>query len=373
MIVCFKCTAETKEQLDLLLQSGSYPDYAEAIASAVRTQLLIEQEVADMDAVLIGDAQTSRAESHFKGRWRRANFEARPTVSTPKQIPALFRLDGFPFEPPDGLAEVAPVVPVQGQDTALDGWILGQYNRLLPIKANARALVRLYRENPKALAIDSVGVAIAHQAAILGDFLRGLDAKAGAGRDDSLATAFPTRGKDSAKSCRRYANQFVVHQNSKGELCGLMADMKLLSVTRQGGDQLAVPNPVAWEFASLTSPVLDGVGEGPRDKLSQEERGLLLRHIISSVPVEAFAYRAILEAVGHGHNTPESIDLALGASLAPKRAEMLSASFLASQRSGAVSRMADLGLMERVRKGVRVTYAATEAGQAFLGMAASAK
>jgi hypothetical protein len=53
-------------------------------------------------------------------------------------------------------------------------------------------------------------------------------------------------------------------------------------------------------------------------------------------------------------------------SLSEDRAGDLSQSFLASQRSGAVSRMSDLGLIERRREGVRVFYAATEDGVVFL-------
>ena len=52
--------------------------------------------------------------------------------------------------------------------------------------------------------------------------------------------------------------------------------------------------------------------------------------------------------------------------LSEDRASDLSQSFLASQRSGAVSRMSDLGLIERRREGVRVFYAVTDDGRAFL-------
>jgi hypothetical protein len=74
----------------------------------------------------------------------------------------------------------------------------------------------------------------------------------------------------------------------------------------------------------------------------------------------------ILEAVQQGQTSPEQIDAAMKQYLNEDRACDLSQSFLASQRSGAVSRMSDLGLIERRREGVRVFYAATEDGLAFL-------
>jgi hypothetical protein len=158
----------------------------------------------------------------------------------------------------------------------------------------------------------------------------------------------------------------VVYQNGRGELSGLMVDLKLINVVPQRKERLIVPTEVAWKLARLANPVLDGPADGPVEKLSPEERALLLRHIVESVPVEAFAYRAILEAVSRGSNSPDTIDAALKVYVTEDRAEKLSASFLASQRSGAVSRMSDLGLIERRRDGVRVFYEVTEAGRGFM-------
>jgi hypothetical protein len=122
----------------------------------------------------------------------------------------------------------------------------------------------------------------------------------------------------------------------------------------------------------LPNPVLDGLN-GQTEKFSPEERVLLLRHIATSVPVEAFAYQAVLKATQEGNNTPDKMDAALKTYVADDRAEKLSQSFLASQRSGAVSRMSDLGLVERQRDGTRVSYAATEQAHLFLQQCAAAQ
>jgi hypothetical protein len=258
-----------------------------------------------------------------------------------------------------------------GQAVPLDRWVLGQQNRLLPAKVNARALIRMFVENSKGLPISPTAESIAAEAAVFGDYLTALDEARNASRDDTLATAFPTTAEDANKGRVRYANQFVVYQNSRGELSGLMVDLKLINVITQKKERFIVPTKVAWEFARLPNPVVDGPAEGLVQKFSGEERSLLLRHIAAHVPVEAFAYRAILVAIQAGSNTPETIDAALKKHVAEDRAEKLSQSFLASQRSGAVSRMSDLGLVERQRDGVRVCYAATDQGRAFLAQAAA--
>jgi len=265
-----------------------------------------------------------------------------------------------------GLADFPADMWAPGQAVPLDRWILGQQNRIFPAKANARALIRLFIESPNGLPISPTAERIATEAAVLGDYLSALDAARGGSRDDALATAFPTTAEDADKGRVRYANQFVVYQNSRGELSGLMVDLKLVNVVRQRKDRFILPTRMAWEFAQLPNPVLDGTPDPNAEKFTCAERALLLRHIASAVPVEAFAYRAILDAVRDGNNSPEKIDAALKAHLAKDRAEQLSQSFLASQRSGAISRMSDLGLIERQREGVRVSYVLTDLGYGFL-------
>jgi hypothetical protein len=387
MILCFPCTAETKDGLDRLLATGSYRDYGEAISAAVRNQVLMEQEVANRGALFIGEVTSPKSKAPTDGHQQEKdgiaskgrtngksdkNALAKPAAvrlevpPAPILVPPLFRRDHLPEFPPKGLAAMPADMWTHGQTIPLDRWVLGQFNRLLPAKANARALVLLFLDSPKGLEITAAASTIAAQAAVLGDYLRQIETKHGVSRDDALSTAFPTADEGAEKGRTRYANQFVVYQNSRGELSGLMVALKLINVVTQKKKRLIVPTRVAWEFARLPNPVLDASADEATEKFSPEERALLLGHIVSSVPVESFAYQAILEAIQAGNNTPDKIDAALKAYVAEDRAERLSQSFLASQRSGAVSRMSDLWLVERQRDGVRVSYIATEQGRDFL-------
>src|SRR5262245_30259985 len=60
MVICFNALPETRDQLDQLVASGAYRDYGEAIAAAVRNQILLEQEVALAGTLIVGEhtAQT---------------------------------------------------------------------------------------------------------------------------------------------------------------------------------------------------------------------------------------------------------------------------------------------------------------------------
>ncbi len=240
---------------------------------------------------------------------------------------------------------------------------------------NARARIRLFvEEHPKGFPILEIREAanrIADEAAKLGDYLAMLDNSRQRSRDDALATAFPrTTGEDAHKGRSRYARQFVVYRDGGGKLSGLMWDLKFVSVvTTRKDDRLIVPTRLAWEFAKLKNPVIDSSVTDRTQKFSPTEQQILLDHIITSVPNEVFAFRAILEAVAAQKKSPEKIDKVLKAYVDDSHAQELSSSFFASQRTGAVSRMNDLGLIVRQRDkddGVSVKYVLTKRGREFL-------
>ena len=385
MVVCFDCPPETKEQIDELVASGDYKSVGAVIASAVENLVLIQKKLSSSGEVVI---QVSADPNRSKPLAHAITAQAAPktrTVARPKSrashidanqpprlvandIPVLFTKAALPQKEPKGLADLPTDMWARSQEVPLDRWVLGQYNRLLPAKVNARALVNLFAQNGgKAMALSEAATTLATIAAELGRVLAAWDEQAGVHRDNALATAFPTSVGDVDKALTRYANQFVVYCNKQGELSGLMIDLKLINAYSRKGVRGIVPTKAAWEFARLSNPVIDDERTlTDSQKFSLEERNFLVSHILESVPVEASAYRAVLEALGSGQNTPGTIDAALRTRLPENRVEELSKSYLASQRSGAVSRMVDLNLVERERKGVRMIYRATKEGMEFL-------
>ncbi len=150
-------------------------------------------------------------------------------------------------------------------------------------------------------------------------------------------------------------------------------DLKLINVVTRRKEGRIVPTHTGWHFATLENPVLDQTEKNGSVKFSDAERCFLIAHILRDVPAESFAYRVILEMVKEGADTPDKIDAALTTFVSKDRADELSESFLASQRSGAISRMSDLGLVERHRQGVRVIYGITNDGEQFLSRYAASE
>jgi predicted transcriptional regulator len=73
-----------------------------------------------------------------------------------------------------------------------------------------------------------------------------------------------------------------------------------------------------------------------------------------------------MEALSAGATSPEKLDDALEEFLPKRKDKPFTRAFLTTQRAGVVSRLVDLGLIQRVREGTNVTYKMTDKGLEFL-------
>ncbi len=357
MVICFNCPKDIRGLLDELVNSGTYRDYSDVLVSAVRNLKILEMEVGGKGALVVTPSlgpRPSKADAQDM------------QVKSGVEIPRIFQIAGLP-ESASSVAEMPTDEWTSGQEISLDRWIFGQYNRLLPAKVSCRALAHLSAKHPEGVPLRQAAARIAEEAALLCNTLKRHDETNLLDRDDALSTAFPdiTSEWSRANALRRYANQFVASV-SKGKLSGLLFDLKLINYSAEGELRILLTEP-GRQFALMPNPVLEGFHEHPRQKFSTEEANYLLDHIAQNLPVERFAYRAILIALAEGAYTPEKLDSVLQKRYLPASVPgSYGKSFLASQRSGAISRMADLGLTARIRNRQNVTYNVLKAGREFL-------
>lgn len=363
LIICFECNAETKHQLDSLVSSGQYKDYSEAIKVALANQSLLHQKIADQGPIVVMQQET--ADLHVKTSSKNSTSHIVAVDYTSKKIiesaiPDIFRISRKPLikdsaPMPDDTWSGSISVPVER-------WIFGQYNKLFPMKASCRALANLL-SSKHVPNWDYFSQTIAMQAMELGRYLLHHDLECLIPRDERLSTAFPTPDPASEKSRDRYAKQFVFSVNKSGQPSSLLVDFKFLNFTRDKQAKATLTEP-GWHFALIENPVLDGKQQNPLERFSKQEQDFLIEHILCYVPVERFAYHTILYAISNGENTPEKLNNVLQTYV--REPDSYKPSFLAAQRSGAISRMADINLLTRSRDGVRVTYEVTQAGHDFI-------
>ena len=372
MVICFDATVEAKRALDALLESRQFRDISEVVSMALANYEVLQRSASSGDPPVGGDAHGASIENSRPAAQRAfAKASSKPASSQP-QIPELFLLNSIRIEDIK-LANVPAATEGATSSLPPSRWLFGQYNKFLPVKASCRALLNLLRETPGAVPLDKAVEAISQAAWELGDYLYTSDQRAGRSREDSFAAAFPTTASNGALSRIRFANQFVGNlrqpkqvegQPKKTKFIGFPAALRFMVCA--GGKSPALQLTAAGaEFALLRSPTLDSSPEESDRKFSEPEVALLLAHIKDFVPEETSAYCAILDAIQSGANTPDAVDAYLRQRFNLPTEQAITKTFLTTQRTGAISRLVDLGLIAREKQGLRVTYLATQAGKDF--------
>src|SRR2546429_10023343 len=90
MLICFKCSADTKRQLEELVASGEYADYAEAIAASLANQTALSSQLSNGGILVLGE-NNGQEDS---GRESGIKLPRRPIQSSQRApaIPPLFSI-----------------------------------------------------------------------------------------------------------------------------------------------------------------------------------------------------------------------------------------------------------------------------------------
>ncbi|MCP6727585.1 MAG: hypothetical protein KJI69_06255 [Patescibacteria group bacterium] len=350
------------------MAKGNFKDYGECISCSIENLVVLQELINDQGALVIEEDKATVLSDNLKGYQNKSQDDAKTEKKQDEKkkydIPDLFKLEGI-NKHPSSIAPMPSGILNSGKKIPLERWIFGQYNKLLPVKANLRLMAHLLDQYREGIPLNELASVVFEIGPILGNYLWQVDLKNKHHRDSKLSIAFPIPGKKSEKSCARYINHFLARIDTKGQLSGLLVDLKLIDKTGKDKALLTLTD-VGWEFMMLSNPILDYYEENSKKKFSDEEKRLVLDHIVKFVPVENFAFQSILLAIKDKANTPDKMDSFLQKDLSLIQDGNVTKSFLASQRSGAISRMADLDLVIRKRDGVKVSYSITDSGREYM-------
>lgn len=370
MLIYVRIPEPLKARVDQLVARGLYSDVSAVVAVALENLLLAEDEHSHSKTPEgPADERTEKETRSHRASAPKATAEPEQTKKpTAEPKPTTYRTRVLNWAESPSVAEklIAPT-PADlfrvGQLVPVERWVFGQQNRILPAKINARLFVMLVAERKGEIELFEAASSISDQAALASSFLNDLDTRFDNGKDDQLTTGFPEPGSDKALS--RYANHFVAYESKEGNLTGMLLQWKFAGVKRAKNKTYLLPTQACIDFAALPNPVLDRpVTQKPADKFSSEETAWLLDHVTANVPVEASAFRTILEGLQARCNTPDALDKYVREN-AKEKADVTDA-FVSTQRSGAVTRMADIGLVRRQRDGTKVTYEMTDLATGWL-------
>ena len=371
MLICFDARPEAKKALDGILATGQFRDISEAVSMALVNYQLLQQTVPQgghiFPVVAPGlDADLPETVRVTANRSTAQATSSRPTTTAGVAVLGIPEAFALKAETSDGI-NLLPM-PSVSEPGALNlppaRWLFGQFNKFLPVKATCRALLNLLLENPAGIPMTEATNKISHAACGLGDYLNTLDDRLQARREDAFAAAFPSSTIEGGGESRlRFGNQFVASMR-RDQLSGFPAALKLVAIDTAKEPRLSLTKAGA-DFALLENPILDAPGTPATRKLTLEEVEFLLAHIIRSVPEETSAYASILDAIKSGTNTPDAVDKCLRQRFNLLTDQAITKTFLTTQRTGAISRLVDLGLLARQKEGLRVTYIITQPGKDF--------
>jgi hypothetical protein len=370
MVICFDATSEAKRALDTLLSTKQFRDVSEAISMALMNYEVLQRTVTQGGATnptLNAQVPSPKPASLVPAS---AQNPAPPQPLPPgtKKVPEIFTIQSTATDGIQTAASEEPPGP-PAKNLPPKDWLFGQLNRFLPAKATCRALLAITQQTPAGITVSDAGSKISFAACDLGDYLRELDMRRSLKREDSFAAAFPSTAYHGAESRVRFGGQFVGNIK-QGQLTGLPAGLKLIAHDSSKDPKLLLTS-AGLTFALLPNPILDAGVDLRQQKLGEHEIQFLLDHITKFVAPELSAYLAVIDGIKGGATTPEKLDAFLCARFGLKVVEKtqipneITQTFLTTQRTGAISRMADLDLVGRAKTGIRVAYFVTHPGECF--------
>ena len=323
------------EEIDRQVRSGKYRSLQDFITTAVRNQLYLESQE-DPQAV-VGIQKPSVTDSQS------------PAVSITSVIQLL------------QLPNLNEVKTIAVSDLERDQYLWGQYNRIFPTKIVTRVVANLARINSTdTIPLEDLQEKSAEIARNLGKDIERADERLGRKRGEIISAALPIgKGPGADKAKLRFKNQFVGYLSGK-KAEGASATLKFIDFSGNTKNSTRVGiTDFGLKFASLSNPVIDR--QDYSAPFSSEEVTFLLDHIASQLPEEVRLVRLILSSVKGGVASPEGLNEKVRSSHPEwKKSQPI------TMRAGVVSRISELGLLDREKEGVKVTYKLTELGEKYL-------
>ncbi|MBN1639106.1 MAG: hypothetical protein JW866_09070 [Ignavibacteriales bacterium] len=239
--------------------------------------------------------------------------------------------------------------------TKSNDWLFGQVNRILPIKFGLRNLISYQEECGGEIDLDWFLEKAADQARKFGKILEDQDNNNNVRRDERVSVGFPL-GKEE-KSLSRYKSHFLGYmQSTTGQSVGALPELGFAVINQDNNNETKIGiTDGGLKFGLLKNPVLDGFYN--KVTITKEESLFYIQHILKQAPGEVKALGIIVGMISNNINRPKQMNIEI-LKLFPKWTTAL----CVTNRSGAIGRATDLGLVNRNRDGIEVFYELSDLG-----------
>lgn len=323
-----------------LIEKGKYEDIASFLLTAAENQVFLEHE--DEEKLTYELSEKTNKES--MDILSSTDFTGVETISMPS-------LGHYLYPNIENEEKLGPL------------W--GQINRIFPMKIGLRILANMLRSNNRPyVRLQDFQQKATSIARLYGLNLWKEDKKQGRLRDSFRSTGLPIH-KIEAKSKQRYKTHFLAYLRKDGVMEGALGRLKFVNLKREPEDnELIGITREGLDFAGLENPLLDNNDTG-KGTLSERETEFYVKHVLHNIPGESQAMKQILKHISNGVSTPKGLNRRLEEDYAEYG---WSEDVLNTNRSGLISRLHELGLIEKIKEGKEVTYAVTSQGLVWLNL-----
>lgn len=277
-------------------------------------------------------------------------------------------IEDFEDEDPEWLMEfptlhargpLAEMLGIRSQVT--EDPLAGHYNRFLPMKLSLRVLLNMilgserydgetFHAEMAPIHIDEFRSKALGVAVYAKKWFSELDEQRNIAVGEEITVGLP---EDKTKSRERFLSQFVGSVRKKGE--GSLCEMGLIRVDEEG---IVSMTREGLNFTQMFNPIIDAPAKKKVvARMSHNEQFYMMQHIQQFLVGEWDFMVEVARLIESGSNTPSTMDKEL---ITSKEWGDAKSSLM---RNGVLSRMQELGFVERLKEGRNITYHLTENGK----------
>ena len=359
--------SDSKSRIERIVSlHRGYESMDEFIRRAILNQIALEESDAELSDSGLGREVESRAKRTGRALGDRDSVALAPSKMRERQpknaVKVAVATDRSLLAIPVDIPPAVEMPKLDPNNKNRPLW--GQINRLAPSKVSLRILANILARSKTGWAdLKVVSAAVCEQAPIIKGILQDSDMKTGRKRGEGFAAAFPT---DLKPSLQRFTSQYVGYiAKESGEPQGLLADLSLVNLRRspEGVAEIGITEP-GIVFTKLPSPLVDTVlllDKPASLAVSLEEARFLISHLQLHRPGELEFLRYVARRIGEGASNPTALLTAVDDYFKEDRRGMsITDAVLGTMRTGAVSKLVELGIIAIKKDGARSTYQLTE-------------
>jgi len=341
-------TQSQAAEIEYLIKKGKYRGFSQFIATAVENQFHIEKtEPGLIDCSLKKSYPSDKSHDEIENLAKQLNMSHFASINVSQNT-----------VPTPSFSQLGCSLQKIQENKC---WLWGQVNKIFPIKLGLRVLL-VSINSAQWIDLESYRDKAADIACSLGTIIRENEVKKKKKRDDKISAGLPMIEKE-LKSKMRYRAHFLAYTRKDGRFEGALPFLRFVNLTTDDKTNTLVGlTEAGLEFARLRNPVID---ENIFERsLSDIEVDFYLKHISKSVVGETNAIKWMINKIASGVVDREEINNAIKANFT--KIWKASDAVINTQRSGLMSRMFELGLIDKSKNGVKVAYKLTSPGEKLL-------